>query len=211
MRRNDERGKKQRGRPARSPEDAATRQNLIKVGLSQLTERGYCSTGLADVLTEAGVPKGCFYHYFRNKADFGDALIDAYQNYFSTKLDRCFQDTDLSHLDRLRRFVEEASAGMAKYDFKRGCLVGNLGQEMGALPESFRERLQSIFQDWQARTEACLAKAQAAGEIATHCDPQELAAFFWIGWEGAVLRAKLDRNTTPLSTFAKGFFTILEK
>ncbi|WP_241012065.1 TetR family transcriptional regulator C-terminal domain-containing protein, partial [Burkholderia sp. Ac-20392] len=30
---------------------------------------------------------------------------------------------------------------MARYAYSRGCLIGNLGQEMGALPESFRARL----------------------------------------------------------------------
>lgn len=202
--------KPRRGRPPKAPDDAAARQKLIRTGLAHLTERGYSSAGVNEIILEAGVPKGCFYHYFRSKEDFGAALIDAYQSYFSAKLDGCFQDGTLSPLNQLRRFVDEASAGMAKHDFKRGCLAGNLGQETGALPAPFRDRLQSTFKDWQDRTAACLAQAQSLGEIGPEHAPQELAAFFWIGWEGAVLRAKLDRSPAPLETFAKGFFTLLE-
>jgi TetR/AcrR family transcriptional repressor of nem operon len=33
-----------------------------------------------------------------------------------------------------------------------------------------------------------------------------IAAFFWIGWEGAVLRAKLVASPEPLDIFADGFF-----
>jgi TetR/AcrR family transcriptional repressor of nem operon len=32
-----------------------------------------------------------------------------------------------------------------------------------------------------------------------------LAAYFWIGWEGAVLRARLVQNAQPLDTFIIGF------
>ncbi len=203
--------KPRRGRPPKAPTDAEARQKLVRAGLAFLTERGYASAGVNEIIAEAGVPKGCFYHYFKNKEDFGDQLIEAYQSYFSSKLDRCFQDDSIPPLQRLQTFVDEAAKGMAKHGFKRGCLVGNLGQEMGVLPERFRERLQSIFEDWQSRTARCLASVQAAGEIDSKQDPHELAAFFWIGWEGAVLRAKLERSDAPLTLFAKVFFNTLNQ
>ncbi len=48
-------------------------------------------------------------------------------------------------------------------------------------------------------------------QIAPTLDCGQLAAFFWIGWEGAVLRAKLERNKEPLRTFAAGFFLFLRR
>ena len=84
--------------------------------------------------------------------------------------------------------------------------IGNLGQEMGALPESFRARLRATFEDWQHRLADCLVAAQQTGELADSADPAELAAFFWTGWEGAVLRAKLERSDAPLALFARFFF-----
>jgi len=65
--------------------------------------------------------------------------------------------------------------------------------------------------DWQRRTGDCLRAAQAAEAIAGTHDCDQLSAFFWIGWEGAVLRAKLERHGGPLSTFASNFFALLEK
>jgi TetR/AcrR family transcriptional repressor of nem operon len=38
-------------------------------------------------------------------------------------------------------------------------------------------------------------------------DCEEQAAFFWIGWEGAVLRARLTGNTHPLDIFLRGFLS----
>ena len=98
---------------------------------------------------------------------------------------------------------------MAKYGFRRGCLVGNLGQEMSALPESFRARLIAVFEDWQQRTALCLQAAQQQGELSVTADTDALAAFFWTGWEGAVLRAKLELQAAPLQRFAAGFRQML--
>jgi TetR/AcrR family transcriptional repressor of nem operon len=204
---------RRRGRP---PKDAGgsyaeTRSLLIRTGLAVLTEKGYSSVGIDEILRMVAVPKGSFYHYFPSKEAFGQVLIAEYSDYFARKLDRCFLDTAYSPLQRLRNFVQDARQGMAKHGFRRGCLVGNLGQEMAVLPESFRRQLADVFQDWQQRTERCLKEARQAGEIDAALDCAHLAAFFWIGWEGAVLRAKLEHQPTAIDTFARGFFTLLQQ
>lgn len=202
---------RRRGRPPRSEARSAdARERLLREGVAMLTERGFSAVGLDEVLGAVGVPKGSFYHYFGSKAEFGLTLVDAYAAYFARKLDRWFLDESLSPLARLRGFVADARAGMARFDYRRGCLVGNLGQEVSALPDPFRDRLACVFADWEARTAACLAAAKRAGEIAPHADCARLAAFFWIGWEGAVLRAKLERGPEPLDQFADGFFALIE-
>jgi TetR/AcrR family transcriptional repressor of nem operon len=181
----------------------------VRTGVAILTEKGFSAVGIDEILSSAAVPKGSFYHYFDSKEAFGLALIDAYAAYFARKLDRWFEEVGCSPFLRLRNFVADARAGMERHGFRRGCLVGNLGQEMGVLPESFRDRLSVVFRDWEARTAKCLLAAQSAGEISDAADCERLATFFWIGWEGAVLRAKLERNPAALDEFAEGFFTLI--
>lgn len=202
---------RRRGRPPKNPALSApeTREHLIRTGVAMLTEKGYSSVGLDELLRAAQVPKGSFYHYFDSKEAYGQALIAAYAAFFARKLDRCFLDTTLAPLDRLHRFIEDAQAGMQRHSFRRGCLVGNLGQDMSALPESFRAQLEAVFQDWQARTAACLAEARSAGQIEPDADCAALAQFFWVGWEGAVLRAKLAQSPEPLQVYGAGFFRLL--
>ncbi len=202
---------RRRGRPPKNSESPRQdiRALLVRTGVAVLTEKGYSSVGIDEVLRSVQVPKGSFYHYFESKEAFGLVLITHYADYFACKLDSWLLDTATEPLQRLRNFILDAREGMARHDFKRGCLVGNLGQEMGALPESFRAQLEHVFLDWQARTATCLSEAQRANEIASHHDCATLAQFFWIGWEGAVLRAKLNRSPTPLDVFAEGFFELL--
>lgn len=201
---------RRRGRP---PKDQAghseTREALLRAGVAALTEKGFCATGLDEILRAAGVPKGSFYHHFDSKEAFGALLIDQYAAYFAHKLDRHLRDEGLPPLERLRRFIADARAGMIRHDFRRGCLIGNLGQEMAALPDAFRQRLIDVFTDWQNRTAVCLRAAQRDGDIPPDADCDALAEFFWTGWEGAVLRARLERQAAPLDKFATAFFKLL--
>lgn len=201
---------RKRGRPAKAAGDyRETRETLCRAGVAALTEKGFSATGIDEILKSVGVPKGSFYHFFASKEAYGSELITLYARYFVRKLDRFLLDEGLTPLKRIEAFCEEAERGMQRFDFRRGCLVGNLGQEMGALPESFRAQLTDVLLDWQARIERCLDQAKAVGEISKDADCARWAAFFWIGWEGAVLRAKLERNGEPLRVFADMFLMSL--
>ncbi|PDT89002.1 TetR family transcriptional regulator [Bradyrhizobium sp. Y36] len=202
--------RRRRGRPPKDQSQPnAPRARLLRTGLAILTEKGFSAVGVEEILAAADVPKGSFYHYFASKEAFGLELIDTYAAYFARKLDRWFDDETRAPLDRLRDFIADARSGMARHGYRRGCLVGNLGQEMGALPEPFRQSLAAVFSDWEARTSRCLRAAQAAGDIPGGIDCDSLAHFFWIGWEGAVLRAKLERRPEALDVFARGFLALI--
>lgn len=200
-----------RGRPRLPPDAQASRKALLRAGLAQLTERGYVAVRLDDVVANAGVTKGAFYHHFRSKADYGTALIAEYDAYFQAQIARSLGRADLTPLARLQDFATMAEAGMARFGFRRGCLIGNLGQEMASLPEDYRAKLIAVLEGWQDMTATCLRAAQDAGEIASDQDPEILAALFWTGWEGAVLRAKLERNPAPLRQFTAGFLRLVSK
>ena len=204
--------KPRRGRPPKvSRDNRDTKAELIRSGLEQLTENGFAASGIDPILKKVGVPKGSFYHYFASKEAFGLAVIDSYSHYFAKKLDTCLLDESFSPLARMSNYVEQAKVGMSRYHFKRGCLVGNLGQEVDLLPESFRQILIDIFQSWQDRVAKCFQAAQLNGELSPAADCDLLAECFWIGWEGAVSRARLVQDTKPLDNYFKTFIAGLPK
>lgn len=200
---------KKRGRPAKNPLERDTKEHLIRTGIELLTERGYMTADIDSVLKKSGVPKGSFYYYFKNKEEFGQAVIEGYADYFNRKLDKFLGDKSLSPLVRIRAFYENAKVGMAKFDFTRGCLVGNVAQEATILPQSYYFLLNNIFARWQSKFEQCFCEAQVVGELSEQCDVKQLAFFFWIGWEGAVMRAKLQKSTEPLTAFFDYFISTL--
>ncbi len=199
--------KRKRGRPPKVDNSRIeTRERLIREGTAILTTKGLASTGLDEILKKTEIPKGSFYHYFSSKDDFGLAVIENYGRYFAKKLDHWLLNENRAPLDRIRDFIEDAKSGMARHQFKRGCLIGNLGQELGSLDEKFRMPLEETFLDWQNRIAQCLEDAKATGDLKPDADCKDIAAFFWIGWEGAILRAKLVKSNQPIDLFSSVFF-----
>ncbi|MGB9098861.1 TetR/AcrR family transcriptional regulator [Erwinia sp.] len=198
--------KRGRGRP---PLDKARQENtrdlLIRAGVAAYTENSFSATGIEGVVRLAGVPKGSFYYYFDSKELFGLAVLDYYASYFASKLSKTLMDNALPPLERIQAFGESCCLSMARYDFKRGCIVGNLAQEVGMLSDPFRARLSGIFSDWQRMMQICLEEAKQQQAIRPQSDCQLLAEFFWTGWEGAVMRARLQANGAPLRLFITHF------
>lgn len=199
-----------RGRPPKIARDNAdTKALLIRTGLETLTEFGFSATGLDTILKKASVPKGSFYHYFKSKEAYGIALVDAYDSYFIAKLNHYLDQQNIPPLERIVNFTQSAIKGMSKYDYKRGCLVGNLNQELNHLSDEFKNRLMQSYTAWQIQIENCLIQAKQQGTISKTVNTQLMSEYFWIGWEGAVMRAKLTKSSTPLTLYTEMFLRAL--
>ena len=204
--------KRKRGRPPKGGlgyDD--TREALIRCGMELLTEQGFINTGLDQILKKVNVPKGSFYHYFENKEAFGYVVLENYSDYFIHKLDKHLVHSDLTALERLQGFMNDAMHSVEQFDFKRGCLIGNLAQEFGCTHDLFREKLEHAFNQWKQRVANGLELAKTEGSLAPNTDCEKLADFFWIGWEGAVMHSKLHQNKHAMELFAEQFFKLLPK
>ena len=197
---------KRRGRPPQgslAPEQ--TRAAILQAGLEILSEQGVTATGIDQVLKKVGVPKGSFYHYFASKDIFLQAVVAAYSAYFNQKLDKHFSQQAITPLQRLASFLADTESNMVRYQYCRGCLIGNMGQEVSALSDALRTAVEAVLVSWEQRLARLLQEAVEHGEISPQTDCQLEAAFFWIGWEGAVMRAKLRRDTAPMALFLNKF------
>ena len=177
------------------------KSEIIEIGTELVAVKGYNATGIDAVLKLAGVPKGSFYNYFRSKEDFGMAIIDQFAVQYEAKLRLFFDDATIAPLDRLRTYFEHSLAHLSENQFTKGCLIGNLGQELADQNERFRARLEVIFQDWRKQFAACLAEAQAQGALASDAAPEVIADFVLAGWEGAILRAKVMKSPETIRNF----------
>lgn len=172
---------------------AETKSEIVKIGAEIIATSGFNATGLDAVLKKAKVPKGSFYYYFSSKEAFGLAVIDRAAEEYAAKLSRFLKDESHPPLTRLRRFLESHLV-TGDVQCKRGCLIGNLGQELASQNEKFRRRIDDVFLSWQGQISDCLREAKVA-------DSDKLAAFILMGWEGAILRAKVMKSNQPMKDF----------
>lgn len=187
----------------------ATRTRLLETGEQIFLEKGYNHTGIQEVLKSAGVPKGSFYYYFKSKEEFGLSVIEASNAAYNAKLDGFFRDESRTPLARLRNYFESGIRTFEGNDFRCGCLVGNMSQEMASQNETFRVHLNKILTNWRERFAQCLQEAQNAGEISADWDVRVLANFCIDGWEGAIMRSKVAKSTEPMEAFISIVFDTL--
>lgn len=176
---------------------------LLEKGAEIVLQKGYNHTGIQEILKAAGIPKGSFYFYFTNKEDFGLQLIDYYARGIDMVMDNCFADKGISPVNRLKRFFETLIMHQKEKNFKGGCPIGNIAQEMGDINDSFGVAINSVFYRMRDKIGYCIKEAQGVGEMTDNFDPFEMADFIINSLEGALLRMKVVKSTEPLDLHCK--------
>ncbi|MGH9550123.1 MAG: TetR family transcriptional regulator C-terminal domain-containing protein, partial [Terriglobales bacterium] len=167
---------------------------------------GYSNTGIQEVLEATGVPKGSFYYYFDSKEDFGVQIIEYFDRNYIDHLRQFLENRKLNPIDRLRAYCDEGKQFLESNQCRKGCLVGNLSQEMSDQSELLRARLEEVLTKWRNRFAQCIKEGQERGEINKRIDHVQLAEFFQAGWHGAIMRAKTTKTTAPLQAFTSIMF-----
>jgi TetR/AcrR family transcriptional repressor of nem operon len=186
-----------------------TRDHLLQVGLRRIRSMGYAATGLTEILDEAKVPKGSFYHFFASKEDFARQVLELYVQDEVKRAERILREGKGAPLRRLRRYFEELIAVYGPTAKVSGCLIGNLSLEMADHSDSIQAVLRASFSGWQAAIAAVLEEAIDRGELPKPTRSQALASFLLNSYEGALLRSKAERSGKPLEEFLHFAFSVL--
>lgn len=181
----------------------ATREKLLDAGVTMLVSRGYHGTGLKDLLDEVQVPKGSFYNYFRSKEDFGREVIRHYAERLYSCLDEHLAAAAEAPLTALRAYFLDAIEHYRGSSSRCGCLVGNLGGEIGSSSPLCQDAMAATMEGVEQRFARMVALGQQQGRIRDDIPAAELAAWLQDGWEGALIRMKVEGSVRPLERFVR--------
>ena len=170
------------------------RQHIIDVAKSLMTHKGFTAVGLAEVLSTAGVPKGSFYHYFRSKEEFGQALLEEYFQEYIGRVD-IVMAAEGNGAERLLGYLRYWAKTQAFDHPEEKCLVVKLGAEVCDLSQDMRSVLEEGTALIIQRITRCVEQGKADGSITTTQDAEALAESLYQLWLGASLLVKV-RNTT---------------
>ncbi|MFJ4542357.1 TetR/AcrR family transcriptional regulator [Pseudomonas sp. P1.31] len=170
------------------------RQHIIDVAKSLMTHKGYTAVGLLEVLKTAGVPKGSFYHYFRSKEEFGQALLEEYFQEYIGRVD-IVMAAQGNGAERLLGYLRYWAKTQAFDHPEEKCLVVKLGAEVCDLSQDMRSVLEEGTALIIQRITRCVEQGKADGSITTTQDAEALAESLYQLWLGASLLVKV-RNTT---------------
>jgi TetR/AcrR family transcriptional repressor of nem operon len=175
------------------------REQIVEAGLKTLLHKGFNACGVRDITEAAGVPTGSFYNHFASKEALGAEIVERYARESPRRKD--LRDKALPPLERLRRHFAGLNQMYADLDYGRGCLLGNFSAELADHSPLIRERLAALSASWTKDIEDAVRDAQADGSASTKSNPADLAAFLLDAYEGALLRARVEKSGAPLDRF----------
>lgn len=183
------------------------RQHILDTGKTLIAGKGFSAVGLTELLAAAGVPKGSFYHYFKSKEAFGEALLDDYFDDYCTGLSALLLpdvSADLTSMptgravDRLLAYWQRWMGAQCNPDMQEKCLVVKLSGEVCDLSDCMRvvlkrgtDRVVNILAD-------TVGQAIADGDLPAETDAAETAAILYDIWLGATLLTKIRRDDSAL-------------
>jgi TetR/AcrR family transcriptional regulator, transcriptional repressor for nem operon len=178
----------------------ATKQKILEAGARIIHRKGFHHTGIQEVLRAAGVPKGSFYFYFKNKEDFGLQVIDYFDAMYRSMADPIVNAPETPALGRMESLLSHFIALFDSLQCTCGCPIGNLAQEMGDLSDAFSSRLNASLDMMAGIYAQLLTEAQSAGEISLSLDTTRTAYFIVSSWHGALIQMKIARGLEPLES-----------
>jgi TetR/AcrR family transcriptional repressor of nem operon len=175
----------------------------LEKGADLVIARGFNATGVQDITAAAGVPKGSFYNYFDSKEAFAVELLTRYWDAVVEQYGAILEDGRIPPLTRIARYFDGLADFHHRQLYVSGCLIGNMALEVTPASEEVRAKLKAIYRDWSAALSACLREAQDRKELALDRDSSQLAAALIDAFEGAVMRAKVERSKSPFDDFGR--------
>ncbi len=181
------------------------REQIAEAGLKTLLAKGFNASGVQDITDAAGVPKGSFYNHFASKEALGAEVVERYGRRNPRRA--LLGAKSVPAMERLRQHFDGLTEMYAGLDFGRGCLLGNFSAELADQSPLIRERLAALYASWSQEIAVAIADAQADGSIATKTPAADLAAFLLDAYEGALLRARVEKDRSALDRFVTVAFT----
>ena len=185
------------------PANPETRSRLLKRGADLICSRGFNATGVQEITAAANVPKGSFYNYFDSKEAFAVEILTEYWGSIVELYEPILRETYPPPLSRIVRYFRGLADFHERQRFAVGCLIGNMALEVTPSSEEVRAKLVNIYREWSAALEECLRDAQAREELPQGKDPRQLAATLIDAFEGAVMRAKVERGRESFERFER--------
>ncbi len=183
-------------RPKLTPKGERTRSRIIEAAAQLIHERGIAGTTLDDIRSQAGVSGSQLSHYFADKDELVQAVID-YQAETVTGNQR---QADLGRPAGLRAWRDTVITQVKNSQGKGGCPLGSLAGQLAETDAQARALIAAGFGQWSAAISDGLHRLHDTGHLPDGTDPDDLAVTLLAALQGGLLLAQVQRDTRPLET-----------
>lgn len=181
-----------------------TRENLVRTAEKLMLRDGYSAMRVDDVIRQAGLSKGSFYHFFDSKEALGLAALE---HYYADRVGRLAAGSYAAEADPLKRaqgFLKHASHVAADL-WTTGCLIASLAADAAGSNRSIANALKQRTSDLRTLLVDVL-RPFATPEITA----ADLADHFLVCVEGSIVLARIYDDPAYLRRGLKQFRRYLE-
>jgi len=171
-----------------------TRENLLTTAMSLIWQSNYTNVGVNEICKQAGVTKGCFYHYFDAKADLYYAAVMAYWEQLKQELDEIFYSsyTPLEQLDRvIAGLIEKARNKYSDEPQVVGCPVFTSGAQSGCGENKVNQAAREMSENIIAYNVMLVERLKAGGLLNGDPDPHQLGRMLFQYLQGVLMYGRV--------------------
>ena len=190
-------------RPKLTPKGERTRARIVERAAALIHERGVAHTTLDDVKLAAEVSGSQMYHYFPDKDDLVQAVIDYHATGIVSRNRQVLSGAN--GLEAWRKMVITAAK---RTKARGGCALGSLVGQLAETDPEARTLIASGFDQWAAAIGDGLRSLHAQGKLPSDVDPDDLATTLLATLEGGLLLAQVQRSSRPFEIAINTFLTL---
>ena len=171
-----------------------TREKLIDSTANFIHEKGYYATGINEVLTDAGIPKGSLYHHFPNGKDELVAIALMHAAELRAQLYKDVMKGKGTAENGLIAVTDVHIKELEDTKYSRGCPLATVSLEISSENETLRKACAGLFEFWIHELEKYMIYKGVS-------DARGKAELFMAGLEGAILLSKVQQDSRYLEQF----------
>jgi TetR/AcrR family transcriptional regulator, transcriptional repressor for nem operon len=172
------------------------RGRIVEEAARLVYERGVAGTTLDDVKRAASVSGSQMYHYFPDKDELIQAVIDHQAAAVTVNQRRA----DLASPEGLRAWRDMVINQARANESRGGCPLGSLTGQLAETDQKARGLLAAGFEQWRAAIGDELRRARDGGRLPADVDPDDLAVTLLAALQGGLVLAQAERDSRPLET-----------
>jgi|TARA_B110000438_G_scaffold51919_1_gene52204 TetR/AcrR family transcriptional repressor of nem operon len=176
------------------------RQHILDTAKPIILGKGFSAVGLNELLNAAEVPKGSFYHYFKSKEYFGEALLDSYFEAYLMRLEILLSAEGMNGAERLMSYWQRWLETQCGDDAETKCMVVKLGGEVSDLSEPMRLALQRGTNHIISRLADGIEEGIADGSLPNDLVAADTALVLYNQWLGATILTKIWHDQSALES-----------
>ncbi|MEQ0560670.1 TetR/AcrR family transcriptional regulator [Amycolatopsis sp. NEAU-NG30] len=183
-----------------------TRQRMLDTAADLFQTQGYHATGLTQLTTAGGAPKGSLYFHFPGgKEQLAAEAVRLSGERTGAMLEAILRDAPGAPA-AIDRAVEALANFLVQSDFQRGCPLATVALDAAAASDTIREACADGYSSWHGILATYLATQGLSAERA-----EELATVVLAAIEGGLLLARTRRDVAPLRAVATHLHATLDR